>query len=131
MTMEEMFKLLNCNSNDVDQERGMERARTVNVLSFFFQPDEFMTGYNNYKDVWNNCAIILSEKSDEELEPYLVKLFDWLKDMNDPGSKVIKERLMKYKRNSIYLIALELRLNKAKKLHDTMWENNLKELFTL
>ncbi len=28
--------------------------------------------------VWDNCAMILSERTDEELSPYLLQLMEWL-----------------------------------------------------
>lgn len=44
--------------------------------------------------MWNNCAKILSDKSDEELSPYLPELFRWLKDLNWPGAICIYDRLI-------------------------------------
>ena len=38
---------------------------------------------------WKNCAIVLSEKSDEELAPYLDDLLRWLQDINWEGGTVI------------------------------------------
>ena len=40
----------------------------------FIQP---LTPRHN-KNVWENCAAIIAEKSDEELETYLTELLEWL-----------------------------------------------------
>lgn len=126
MNIDEIFELLDCNNSIDIQKKGIRDALNscINDLGLFLKQ------YNN-KDVWHNCALILSEQTDDKLEPYLVELFDWLKDIKDPGAKIIMERLMRYKRNSIFLLALSLRLNKANKLKNKVWENNLKKLMSL
>ncbi len=43
--------------------------------------------------MWDNCARILYQKSDEELEPHLPKLFEWTSDLNWPGAQIILDRL--------------------------------------
>lgn len=131
MTIDEIFKLLDCNNSIDDQELGLANARISRGLHYFLQPGESLCGFSNNKNVWHNCALILSEQTDDKLEPYLVELFDWLKNMDDPGADVIMERLRQYKRNSIFLLALSLRLNKANKLKDKAWEENLNKLLSL
>ncbi len=42
---------------------------------------------------WDNCALIVSKRSDEELAPYFVPLLTWLQDANWPGFFTIFERL--------------------------------------
>ena len=46
------------------------------------------------KNVWDNCAKIVSVKTDEELKPYMISLFEWLQDMNWPGAEIIYDRLI-------------------------------------
>jgi len=126
MDIEKIFGLLNCNNSIEKQKRGIREASNscTHVLGLFLKQ------YNN-KDVWYNCALIISQQTDEKLEPYLVELFDWIKNMDDPGADLIMERLGKYNRNSIFLLALSLRLNKAKKLNNKEWEENLNKLISL
>lgn len=77
-------------SNDSqERERGLKAAHTINDLSIFLQPDEF-----GNKLIWEQCATILAEKSDEKLEPYLAGLLEWLQDMNWPGATIILNRLL-------------------------------------
>lgn len=45
---------------------------------------------------WKNCAIVLSEKSAEELAPYLDDLLRWLQDINWEGALTVLNRLKHY-----------------------------------
>lgn len=54
---------------------GIRLVREINDLSLLIQlPAE--------PSVWDNCAKILSERTDKELSPYLVELLEWLQDLN-------------------------------------------------
>ena len=48
----------------------------------------------NPKSVWENCAIILAQRTDSELEPYLDQIFEWLQDLNWPGAIMIHNRML-------------------------------------
>ena len=63
--------LLDWNNPENMQEEGRALAREVSCINVFIQPCD--RKYN--KNVWDNCALILSERSDEELRPYLDRLF--------------------------------------------------------
>ena len=80
------------------------------------------------KNVWDNCAIILSKRSDAELSPYLSDLFAWLQDMNWPGAFCILNRLQKYKNVDTFNSALDICLKKAKSSGEDVWWNNLQML---
>ena len=85
-----IMTLLDWNESDENQCYGLELAKKVNCFNVFLQP----CNKNINKNVWNNCAKILSDKSDEELSPYLPELFRWLKDLNWPGAICIYDRLI-------------------------------------
>ena len=123
MTNEEMFELLDVNNSEEKQKKGLDYARTIKQLDVFLQPS-----FADDKMVWNNCALILSEKSDEELEPYLVELLEWLQDMNWPGADVIMNRLMKYEKSPIFMMSLSYCINCIEKINDDVWRENVKDL---
>ena len=58
-----IMTLLDWNESDENQCYGLELAKKVNCFNVFLQP----CNKNINKNVWNNCAKILSDKSDEEL----------------------------------------------------------------
>lgn len=103
------------------QSRGRKLAKDIKEIQQFLQP--LTPQYN--KNVWENCAIILSEKCDEELRPYLVELLGWLQDMNWPGAFCILDRTQKYKDNNSLCAALRICKEKAKCSGDEIWESNL------
>ena len=52
------------------QARGIALARSTETIIPFIQP---LTPKHN-KNVWENCAVIIAEKSDEKLEPYFDRI---------------------------------------------------------
>ena len=85
-----IMDLLDWNNEYDLQQKGVQLAKKVDNLEIFFQPcDE-----RHNKNIWDNCAKIISSKSDAELSPYIVLMFEWLQDMNWPGAFVIRERLI-------------------------------------
>lgn len=104
------------------QMEGRELAKGVDELLTFFQP--VTTKYN--KNVWENCALILEERNDEQLSPYLVQMLEWIQDMNWPGAFIILDRLNSYANMEDLSLALEFCMKKARMLQDEVWEENLK-----
>lgn len=86
VNIQDIYKMLNWKSSPETQSEGMNLARKVNDLSLLIQP-------HAEPSVWERCAEVLSEKSDDILEPYLYSLLDWLYDLNWPGALTILERL--------------------------------------
>ena len=82
----ELFKMLRWDSDEIEQKKAIEEGKKVKYMSIFIQPIED-------KGIWENCAKIIASKSDEELKPYLTRLFQWLEDPNWPGSETIYNRL--------------------------------------
>ena len=96
----------------------------IKDIQAFIQP--CTESYN--KNVWDNCALIISKRSDAELLPYLDKLFAWLQDMNWPGAFCILDRLRKYAKTPSYDSVLNACFEKAKAENDYVWWNNLQML---
>lgn len=118
--IDELFERLSWGSPLEVQQAAIEEARSIQNLWMFVLP-----GYR--KDVWENCARILAEHSDEELEPYLDGMFEWLQDMNWPGAFIIFDRMKRLAepRRSRRLKAIKAR---AAKLDDDEWIYYLNEL---
>lgn len=103
------------------QSKGVLLAKKVETIVPFIQP--VTPKYN--KNVWENCAVIISEKSDEKLKPYLVELLEWLQDMNWPGAFCILDRLQRYSDDNSIHSAINVCIEKAKDCGDEVWESNL------
>ena len=84
--IDRIFDMLSWESSREEQERGMKLARHIENISVLIMPIEI-------KSVWENCAKVLAEKSDEKLRIYYIDLMKWLKDLNWPGAYVIYDRL--------------------------------------
>lgn len=117
------MKLIDWNNSIEEQLQGIELAKNVKCLSVFLRP-----GMPYGKNVWYNCAKILSERTDEELETYIVALMEWLQDMNWPGAFCIFDRLQKYSDVYNYNAELDISNKYAQALGDTVWEENLRML---
>ena len=103
------------------QSKGISLASKFENIVPFIQP---LTPKHN-KNVWKNCAVIISQKSDEEIKPYLVELLEWLQDMNWPGALCILDRLCKYSDNNTILEAINTCIQKAEENRDDVWNSNL------
>lgn len=85
----EILKMLDCCNELEIQNKGVELAANFNDIGVFILPMHPL--YN--KNVWENCAKIIEKRSDQELAPYVIKLLEWLQDLNWPGTFIIIERL--------------------------------------
>ena len=123
--IEKIMKMINWNSDIETQNKGVKLASHIKDLSIFIQPMEFGS-----KAVWENCAKILSEKSDDELVPYLNDILEWLQDINWPGAFKIIERLKCFSGEKL-LQSFIYTFKKAKELNNEeglMWLDYLSEL---
>lgn len=118
-----IMDLIDWNNSVEMQKEGIVLARNVRCINVFLQPGH--TGHG--KNVWDNCAKILSERSDDELKPYLYNLFKWLTDMNWPGAEDIYNRLKNYNRDEIYDFVLNECINEALALNEPIWLKVLQE----
>lgn len=103
------------------QTEGISLARNIETITPFIQP---LTPKHN-KNVWENCAVIISERSDEEIKPHLPEVLEWLQDMNWPGAFCILNRLKNYSDKNSILGAISICIQKAKECNDEVWEDNL------
>ncbi|MDE5569888.1 MAG: hypothetical protein K2I82_04455 [Ruminococcus sp.] len=69
--IKEVVKMLSCNNFEEVQAEGLKLASDVRYLGHFFQPS--INGES--ESLWNNCALVLSKKTDEELTDYLLWCF--------------------------------------------------------
>lgn len=125
--IDQIMDMLDWNNPQQVQEKGRMLARNIRCINVFLQP-----GHPGHaKNVWDNCAKILSARTDDELQPYIYELLSWLKDMNWPGAECIYSRLERYQRNQHFEEILEECLYEAKALGDENWNNKLIELNTV
>ena len=115
-----IFKMLSWDSSEEVQLRGIEEAKKIEYLSVLFQPIED-------KSMWENCAKVISSKSDNELEKYMYNMFEWIKDMNWPGAFVIYARIKRMDADLLienYIYAIKIAL----KYQDINWLDYLSGL---
>ena len=117
----DIMDMLDWHMSSEIQSQGISLARNEETIIPFIQP---LTPKHN-KNVWENCAVIIAEKSDENLKPYLVELLEWLQDMNWPGAFCILNRLQKYSDDNSLYTAITACMEKSKSTNDKMWYNNL------
>lgn len=95
--IDELFDMLSWNSDEDTQRRGLELAKQIKCYSVFLQPH----GLKHDKDVWENCAKILSKYPDEILQYCSLGMLEWLADINWPGAETILDRLTKFSDTSL------------------------------
>ena len=118
-----ILSLLDWNNSDEEQEKGVKLAKDIKCISAFIQP-----GHPYGKNIWDNCAKILAERGDKELEPHLIELLEWLQDMNWPGAFCIFDRLKKMLDVPGFQYSYNVCMKCAKALDDEAWINNLEML---
>ena len=110
----EIMDMLDWHMPSEIQSKGISLARYTETIIPFIQP---LTPKHN-KNVWENCAVIISERSDEEIKPHLPEMLEWLQDMNWPGAFCILNRLQKYSDENSLCNAINVCIKKAKKCRD-------------
>ena len=95
------------------QEAALREARKIKSLSVLMQPVE-------YKLSWKNCAKVICEKTDKELNSYKYEMLEWLQDINWPGAFLIMERLEKMN-PQLLLNATIYAVKQALLLKDNEW----------
>ena len=120
----EMFEILDWNQPESVQEEGRRIARTITDLAQFIQP--LSERYS--KNIWDNCARVLVDKTDQELEPYMEGLVKWTQDLNWPGALLILNRLKAFSNRQSLEEVVEQCLSAAKAQNDEVWEKTLLQL---
>ena len=128
MEIEEIMNMLGCSDTQI-QEQGILCASQVSELDVFFQP---LGEFNNSR-IWTNCAKVLANKTDSELEHYIDKMFEWLQDINWFGARIIRDRLKKFSGKMLstkFIATVEETIEKAKKCdeYSLMWLDYLSGL---
>ena len=119
-----ILDMLDWNKPPEIQSAGRNLARNIETISPYIQP---LTPKIN-KNVWENCAIIITERNDESLTSHLVELLGWLQDLNWPGAFCILDRLQKYSDADSMRRAVDICIENARNCNDEVWECNLNML---
>lgn len=122
--IDEIMGLIGWEQPENEQQRGIALAREVMCLKAFFQPGGPQYG----KSVWENCALIISERSDEELKYYVSDMLLWLEDLNWPGSELILERLKRFRKVDILAMHLNHWVPALDKLGEGAWLSFIAEV---
>lgn len=123
-SIDEIMDMLDWHQSEETQQRGRELASSVRSFNVFLQPINEGQG----KNLWDNCAIILSEKTDEELAPYFGQLLYWLQDLNWPGAMLIQNRLKSCKGSDSFCSYLDECVKTALVTDCQKWLTNMSEL---
>ncbi len=121
--IQSIYKMLNWENSAEIQSEGLRLAKEIEDLSLLILPPA-------PPSVWECCAQVLYEKTDDVLEPYLDSLLEWLQDLNWPGALTILDRLKvfsgkKLKKPFIDHFTYAINLNNDEGL---FWLDNLSEL---
>lgn len=119
--IDDIFGYLSWNNAPEVQSMGIEMAKKIKFLSVLIMPIED-------KSVWENCAKVLASKSDDELDRYFIKLFEWIKDMNWPGADIIYRRLSLVSSQKI-MWAYKYSVSIAEQTHDDIWNLVLSDFY--
>ena len=119
--IQSVYKMLNWENSAEIQSKGLRLAKEIEDLSLLILPPA-------PPSVWECCAQVLYEKTDDVLEPYLDSLLEWLQDLNWPGAFCILNRLQNYSDENSLCNAINVCIKKAKKCRDEVWESNLRLL---
>ena len=122
--IDDIMDMLDWNNSVEIQAQGLKLARNVKTINVFLQPLD----KRHNKNVWDNCAKILSDRTDQELTPYLIPLLEWLQDLNWPGALCILERMNTYSDNPSFGFAFHECMKIAKATDDEVWLNNLLQI---
>ena len=109
--------LINWNRSPAEQTKGIQMAREVQCIRAFFRP----CGPGYSKSVWSNCAIIICERSDDELIPHVFEMLAWLQDLNWPGAYTVLQRLLKFSEVDMLAATIETMIPALEAMTDIPW----------
>ncbi|MFR0922319.1 MAG: DUF5071 domain-containing protein [Clostridia bacterium] len=122
--IDKIMDMLDCNNSMETQEKGIELAKNVKCINVFILPKHSKCN----KNVWENCAKILANRTDKELQPYLIDILLWLEDMNWPGAIIIVDRLKKLHDTKMLSFAIKECEKRASATDNRIWLKNLSDL---
>lgn len=124
--IDQIMCLIDWSRSEEDQAKGISMAQEVTCIKAFFQP--IGPGYS--KNVWDNCALIVSSHSDEELNPYVLDMLLWLEDLNWPGAEIIQQRLCRFNNVDWLVNTLDRLVPALNTLGKDSWLGFLSELIS-
>ena len=110
-----IMDLFDWTNSKENQEKGLALAKNVRSINVFMRPADS----EHCKNVWDNCALVLADRSDEELKPYFYNMMCW------PGAFIILERLKKCVDKDDFRYIFDICIREAKLLRNDSWERNL------
>ena len=119
--IDRILPMLSWNNTARTQKRGLRLGRQIKCLKPFFQPISDCYG----KDIWENCASIICERSDKELQYYLHDMLCWIQDMNWPGADIIQRRLINFSDTDNLANEIAFIVPHLAKEEDYVWIENL------
>lgn len=105
---------------------GLKIAKSVKCLKAFFQP--ICSEYG--KDTWENCAIVICERRDDELEFYIEDMIYWMQDINWPGALQITNRLLKMENVTLLASVIDTIVPALNFIGEEQWLINLGQLLS-
>ena len=114
--------MLHWNSTYGEQSKAIEHAKKIKNISIFIKPDTIG------KPIWENCAKILYDRNDSELNPYLMQLLEWIQDINWPGAWIIHDRLKEFSEVDKLSVSIKESVEKAINSDDEIWLERISEL---
>ena len=112
--------------NEVKAQKGIDAAAQIKNLFPFMQP--IIVPPEKSKMVWESCAKVVAMRSDEELQPFIFQLLEWIQDLNWPGALIIYNRLSQIPYNTIEFAYKHSR-RKAEQTNDSCWLAVLNDLY--
>lgn len=119
--IDEIIEMLSEDNSFEMQREGMILARNINLFKVFFQPQYG----KDVKKTWKNCAKIVCEKSDKELELFFRDLFFLLRDLENPGALIVLNRLNNFSVSNSFVRSLREFKKMALAIDDQVWYDNL------
>ena len=83
-----VLSMLHSNKSKEIQKKGIKKALEIEDIGIFFD----IKFFGNFL-YFENCAHVISTKTDIELEPYISEMMEWIEDLNIPGAITILDRL--------------------------------------
>ena len=130
-SIDEIYNLFMWNSqlsneeNEAKAQKGIDAAKQIKNLFPFMQP--IILPPEKSKSVWEPCAKVIVMRSDEDLQPFIFQLLQWIADPNWPGALLIYNRLAQMPYTSIES-ALHFSRTRAERENDSGWLSMLDDL---